>query len=326
VTFRRRAVDADAVAEPDEDTPQPGPRPGPRSPRVHGRGLPRRAVTPPADEGDRGDPGFSSTLPLADGGFVVALGRQLANLDAEGALRSRASTASPLAAPLVAVGQEVAIVSARGEVFTWDLRGSPDSVRSRGFFGGRVDGAAAAIDDRHLLAVIDGARLVSLDLTTGHADARATATTGAFAGSFALEPSTGTALVQNVSPTGTTVLAIDQNGRSTPLQLLLSRRGTAIVADAGSAWDLAPTHTELVVDPTGNVAYATVDGHVGVASATMKVELGVTPCGAAGTASPANARRPHSSAGFAGLVPAGPYALAIACESGKLSFIRGDAD
>lgn len=206
------------------------------------------------------------------------------------------------------------------------LGGATDSVRVRGLFGGSVDAAIAALDDRHLLAVVDGARLVSLDLATGDTETRATATGGVFTGAFALAPAPGLALLQEMTLSGTQVLAVDREGHATAFAVPLTTLGARGFADAGSALQAVPTHTELLADPVGRVAYATVDGHVGVASATTKVELGFLPCGPPLSASAAYVQRIRPSAGFAGLVPAGPGAFVVACETGKVSFIRGNTD
>jgi len=267
-------------------------------------------------------------LPLEDGGAVAAIGRELVSLDRDGAVRSRAVSPVPVASPLLSTAHGVAFVSESGEAYVWDLRTAADAVSGRGSFGGAFDGAVAAADDQHLVAVIDATRLVSLDLGTGETSTRTHGSLGPgiFTGAFALERSSGTTLLEQVTLLGTRVLAVDADGRETPFATSLALQGIQVSPDAGAAF-LAPSHTALLADRSGRVAYATVDGHVGVASATSKVEMGTLPCGA--PPSPASdPSRQHSrvSAGFAGLVPAGPGAFVVACESGRVSFVQGDRE
>jgi hypothetical protein len=325
LAFRAQAVEPSARTTVADERPRPSPHVRPAMPRWPlGSNPPGRH--PPTDSRDPAISTHARVLPLDDGGFVVALDHELVCLDAQGAIRSRATAPATAASPLLAAAQGVAFVSDGGAAYSWDLRPSADPVRLRGSFGGVVDGAVAALDDRHLLAVVDGARLVSLDLITGDTESRATATGGAFTGAFALTPAPGMALLQEATLSGTRVLAVDREGHATPFAIPLTTVGSHVGTDAGSPLQTVPTRTELFADPTGAVAYATVDGHVGVASATTKVELGFLPCGAPQSPSAAYVQRIRQSAGFAGLVPAGPHAFVVACESGKVSLIRGSAD
>jgi hypothetical protein len=265
-------------------------------------------------------------LPLEDGGAVAAIGRELVSLDRDGEIRSRALSPVPVASPLLATAHGITFVSDGGEAYTWDLRTSGDAVSARGSFGGAFDGAVAATDDHHLLAVIDGTRLVSLDLRTGETSTRTHggAGPGIFSGAFALLPSSGTALLEQLTLLGTRVLAVEADGRETPFATALALQGVQAAPDAGAGF-LAPSHTALLADTSGRVAYATVDGHVGVASATSKVEMGTLPCGAPPAPSSEPSRqRSRVSAGFAGLVPAGAGMFVVACESGRVSFVAGD--
>jgi hypothetical protein len=271
-------------------------------------------------------------LPLDDGGAVVAAGRELVCIDAVGGVRARATAPVSVASPLLATSRGVAFVADNGDAYVWDRRAAPDAVSARGSFGGTVEGAVAAEGAHTLVAIVDGSHLASLDLATGETITRVHAGGGAFAGvftgAFALEPLPGgTALVEEMTLLGTRVLAVDHEGHETPFATLLTPQGAQPAPDAGAAASLAPTHTALFADPRGSVAYGTVDGHVGVASPTSKVELGSLPCGSP----PSAGRDPFHqggrvSAGFAGLVPAGPGAFVIACEDGRVSFVQGSAD
>jgi hypothetical protein len=142
----------------------------------------------------------SSTLPLADGGLVVARGHELVSVDCEGTIRSRASSPALLAVPLVATDDGVAFATDDGEVFEWNLRGSIDPVSARGSFGGPVDGVVVGEDARHLLAVVRGNRLVSLDLRSGVVETRASSA-GGFTDALALGG--GVAFLQELTASGT---------------------------------------------------------------------------------------------------------------------------
>jgi hypothetical protein len=272
-------------------------------------------------------------LPMDDGGFALAFDRSLVLLDSQGTMRARALSPAPIVAPLVALDHSVAFVGENGEAFEWDLSSSPDAVRARGSFGMATPGpvgAVVATDARHLLAVVDGTRLVSLDLRTGATETRVSVPHGGLTGTFALGSGTtlgGAVFLEEVTLSGTRVLQADRDGQSIPFGTMLSSRGSLALGDAGGAMFLPPTDTKLFTDPSGRVAYATIDGHVGVASATAKVELGALPCGAPLEPTPnAITQRLRPTAGFAGLVPAGPAAFVVACLGGSVSLVEGTTE
>ncbi len=276
-------------------------------------------------------------LPLDDGGLVVAFEKDLVSLDASGVVRARAIAPAVIASPLVAMATSVAFVGESGEVYDWDLTSAAGAVRTRGSFGGTVEGGISAVDGRHLIAVVHGARVVSFDLRMGVAETRATAS-GAFSGEVALtpgpDPSSPVAFVQEVTPLGTRVLEIEADGQATPFSILLTPLSSLLAGDAGSpgappdlrAQLLAPIETQLFADPTGSLAYATVDGHVGVITKATKHELGPLPCGSpmSPAARSSAATQGRFAFGFAGLAPAGPGAFVVACEAGAVSLVRGE--
>ena len=314
VVFRSHIVDPGPVADEEPHAVRRTPF-SPGIHRMHGRhGAPLPAEKVP--------PTRSWLLGLDDGGFVAAVDRTLSALDANGITRTYATAPTPVGSPLLATRRGVAFVTDAGEVFVWDLRGAPDAVSSRGSFGGGVDGAVAAVDDRHLLGVVDGARLVALDLVSGETRTQIRVPRGSFTGAFAVDPPTGTALLEEMTLTGTRVLRIDREGHDAPFATTLSPLVAQAMPDAGALF--TPLHTALFADRTGAVAFATVDGHVGVATMTSKVELGSLPCGEPPSASAGgSATGTRVSAGFAGLVPAGPLAFVIACEGGTVALVRG---
>ena len=294
------------------------------------------------------------TLALEDGGLVVTIDRQLFLVDAEGSVRSRATVpASPASYPLGisrgAGSGSVLLVSEPGEVYEWNLTSATDAVRSRGSFGGPLEGSAVAVDARHVAAVVRGAHVVSLDLVTGLAETRGSSPTMGFTGTLALVPGAlGSLLLQEVTLTGTHVVALQPDGRATPLALSsfsvpLTTLGAASLgfADAGvwgggqaggGGWGgggtvtgpTTPTGTQLLVDASGTAAYATIDGHVGIVTPTSKHELGSLPCGAPPAASNnCGGQYVRPSLGFLGLVPAGPGAFIVGCENGMVSMVKG---
>ncbi len=274
--------------------------------------LPRvrpRVPTPPPRESMPTPP---SVLPLADGGFAVAADRALVSFDADGGVRTRMPSPVAVGSPLVALRDAAAFVS-EGQVFAWDLRGNV--TRTPASFEGSVVLSLAALDERRLVAVVDGSRVVAVDVVNGEASVRATSPGGGFTGALAV--ARGVVYVQEATVSGTRVVAIATDGALTTLQPLLTTRGTLPALDGGAS---LPVRTALLADPSGSLAYGTTDGHLGVTTPGAKVELGFLPCGVP-------APSPHggaSAAAFTALVPAGPKAFVVACEGGTVSLVRGD--
>jgi hypothetical protein len=326
VVFRSHIVDSVPPAVLVEDAPHGRVAPRPRA-TIHGHltVAPRHAVQRAPEREVR--PALeASTLPLEDGGVVVAFGHELVVLDAQGTLRRRTSSPVSVASPLLAVGDAVAFVADNGDAYTWSLRDSTEAPRAHGSFGAALDGAIAAFDDRHLVAVVEGARVVVLDLVTTTTETRLGSTRGAFTGTFAVGPEPGSVLLEEMTLTGTRVLAVDKDGQASPFATFLTSIGIQPVPDAGAA-PSTPTHTMLLADPSGAVAYGTVDGHIGVATPTSKIELGTLLCGATPTLSLNPLRQgDRFSAGFAGLVPAGPRAFVVACTDGLVALVKETTD
>ena len=138
---------------------------------------------------------------------------------------------------------------------------------------------------------------------------------------------TATAFLQEVTLGGIRVLAVDHEGHAVPFPLMLAPQGALGLPDGGGPGAVGPTQTMLLADPAGRVAYATVDGHAGVLTPTAKVELGRSPCSASLAAQTGGyGAQARLAAGFAGLVPAGPRAFVVACESGEVLLVRGEPE
>ncbi len=309
VAFRSRVADPQAPADPTRLPPQ-------LMMRASGRSRGRTAASPRPFAGMM----RPYLMPTEDGGLLVAVGRDLVTTDSSGAIKARARAFDAVVAPPVAVGGVVALVGAGGAVSSWDLTSGVDGVRSRGSFGGSVEGVAA-FDARHLVGIVKGTSVVSLDLESGTVESWA-ATSGAFTDALAVGKDVA---AQEISASGTHLLEVGREGRGLVHGVALSSQGASLLVDAGAESPFRVTGTELVVDPSGAIAYATVDGHVGVVVGDEKHELGPLPCGSpAVTAARFGAQPSRTDVGFVGLVPSGPGAFVVACESGALSLVRGE--
>ena len=123
----------------------------------------------------------TAPLALAEGGLLVAAGGALVELGADGSIRARASLEDrPLgalqpslerASGAVVEGPRGALVTAvSGNVYRFRPPAAPLKI---GSFGGVATRGAMLADARTLVAVVDGRRLVALDLLTGAAHVRA---------------------------------------------------------------------------------------------------------------------------------------------------------
>jgi outer membrane protein assembly factor BamB len=226
----------------------------------------------------------ADTVPLAlrDGGLLVAAGNAVVALDADGVIRARATidprnTAGEHAAGAVVEGPDGALVTTvSGSVYRFRPPAQP---RKIGSFGGTVGKGAVLADERTLLAVVDGRRLVALDLPTGTAHVRT--------GGLSLDgpPTVGGGLVF----VGTTIgllLGVDGAGNERA-HIVLDKAslttGTpgATPSIMGPAVAAAPTFLPadakpsppVVVDPAGRIGFVRGNGLAGVVSPSGKVEV-----------------------------------------------------
>src|SRR5262245_60898482 len=113
--------------------------------------------------GVRGRDTDTAPLALADGGLIVAAGNAIVEIDADGAIRARATLDDrpPGAPPAIERAAGAIIDSPAGALVTTDT-GSvyrfrpPAPPRKIGSFGGTTRRGALLADDRTLLAVVDG--------------------------------------------------------------------------------------------------------------------------------------------------------------------------
>jgi hypothetical protein len=235
-----------------------------------------------------GTRGRDDTTPLAtrDGGIVAAVGHSLIEVDADGAVRSRATIEERPTGGLIAGPEGTLITTESGTVFSWR---SPLAPKKLGTFSGVPRRGAAFLPSAtggFVVAVIDNRRVVALELATGTTHVRSSA---APSGSFFDGP---VAIAQ-----GGLVLAAAQSGTlygfdsagNDKLHSLLEKQAL-VVADAGppspsgpgifgiaaSAFlaqpELKPS-PPVIVDDRGRVGFVRSGGRVGVATVEGAVSI-----------------------------------------------------
>ncbi len=247
----------------------------------------------------------ADTAPLAlpDGGFLVAAGNAIVQLDADGVIRARAvlderNTAGERAVGAVVEGPDGALVTtASGSVYRFRPPAQP---RKIGSFGGTVPRGAVLADDRTLLAVVDGRRLVALDLPTGTAHVRT--------GGLALDgpPTAGGGLVFVGSQIGM-LLGVDASGNERAHVLLDKTSplpvagGVAVLGGNFLPADVKPS-PPVVVDVSGRIGFVRGNGRAGVVSPSGRVEIASE----------------HLCAAPVAVLPAGDKRMLFACHDGGL--------
>jgi len=254
----------------------------------------------------------AAPLALDDGGVVVVTGSDLVVLDAEGNARTRASLPETPAAPLIAAGDKILVITTAGTVFGYTPGREPARL---GSFGAPVDQGAALVDASTLVGVIEGNHLVELDVAHGSRSTRAIAAQGLYLGPPAVRQGANSATFATVlalTPNREFVVTLDgagQESQRAPIATLTPQ----VLADGGTAPLVAPGHVGAIIDSRGTIAFAATDGHVGVITPEGAVDIiGDTICRASGR-----------SAGIAGLTPYGPGSFLITCESGTVARVIG---
>jgi outer membrane protein assembly factor BamB len=256
--------------------------------------------------GVRGRDATQSPLALDDGGFIVAAAREIIAVDRDGGVVSRATLDDRIASPPIAHTEGVLVATERGDVF---LYRAPSAPRRIGSFGGSPRGGMVLADERTLLAVVEGRRLVAFDIKTATTDVR----------SGGLDPDTQLDAPVTVTAKGVQLattfdgllLGFDLRGDEV-LRVALEKQASLAGADAGatstffSGVELRPS-PPLVVDGAGRVAFARRGGKVGV----------VAPDGRVMVASERLCGTPIS------VSPAGPARMLVACRDGTL-FLLGE--
>ena len=254
----------------------------------------------------------AAPLGLDDGGAVFASVSELLMVDASGGIRARTTLPEPVGSPLLATGNAIVAVTERGAVFSWIAREDPQRV---GSFGAPIDGSATLTSHRTLLAIIEQAQLIELDLKSATTTVRARARTGeVFLGPLAA------AVANDGSPilawlalsAGHTMAKRLRSPSSEPetvtLEVLSNAQHPASL-DAGSLTQSIPSHVGPLIDARGTLAFATPDGRVGTLAPDGSVEtLGEPPC----------SRGPRGYPSVAGLTPMKDRSFAITGTNGEM--------
>ena len=249
--------------------------------------------------------GHISPLSLDDGGAVVATGTELDVLDARGGIRARATLPEEIDGALLAVHGRVLAIADSGVVYAWTPGRDVERI---GNFGARVVGGATLADSNTLLAVVEGARLLSLDIDKGVVAPRAVSSGFLFVGPVAMRGASALMLAKGVR--GASVLAFDRAGEME--QTPITSSPLTVLSDGGVAGPTVGGHAPLVVDKSGNVAFS-IEDDVGVVAADGAVSrVDGTVCRS-------------RSADVLGLAPikgnAGDPAFVLACDDGALALI-----
>ena len=251
----------------------------------------------------------AAPLALDDGGVVVATKTDLVVLDAEGGLRARTTLVEGAAAPLLASGDRVLAITSSGTVFGWTPGREPVRL---GSFGAATDGGAALLDASTLVAVIEGNHVVDLDVAHGTRTTRALAPQGLYLGPPAVRGNVASLLA--MTPSRAFVVNVDPAGQET-IRAPIAQLAPAPLADGGVAPLVAPAHAGPLVDPRGAIAFAALDGRVGMLRADGVVEMAPDrPCLTGVVA---------RTTGIVGITPFGRGAFVVTCERGSIVKIAG---
>ncbi len=254
----------------------------------------------------------AAPLSLEDGGVVVATSSQLVALDAAGNVRVRTALPEAPSAPLLASAGKVVAVTSEGTIYGWTP--GREAVRL-GSFGAAIDGAAALVGAKVLVAIAGGNQLVEVDLTSGVRSSRSVATQGLYLGPPSIRDVAASAPVTTFleqTQSRFFVVTFGAGGQElarAPVATLVPKA----LPDGGLAPLVAAPHTGTLVDSRGAVVFATPDGHVGR----------VGPDGSVDTLQELVCAEPSRPAGLVGLTPLEGGAFAVTCEGGVVIKITG---
>ncbi|XXX73655.1 hypothetical protein WMF30_39035 [Sorangium sp. So ce134] len=248
--------------------------------------------------GLRGRDADVAPLALDDGGLVAAAGRSLVELAADGSVRARAELPDRATGALLAGPGGTLVTTESGTVLTWR---PPSAPRRLGSLGGVPRRGAALADARTLLAVVDGRRLVALDLPTGTTGVRAGGALGVLDG----PPAVGAGGVAVVLSTAGLLVGVGPSGDEA-LRIPIDRSLAAPPADGGLSGFFGPVDAKpsppVVIDRAGRVGFVRASGRAGVVEADGNVSIAAERVCAAPVA----------------VVPAGEERMAIACRDGTV--------
>ncbi len=257
-------------------------------------------------------------LGLDDGGVAVATSTEIALLDSAGNVRMRAPLPEPIIGPLLATGgaspssRRIFAASRTGVVYAWSPGGTNGRDVARvGSFQGEVMGGVVLATDDMLMAVVNDARLMSLDVRQGLAVPLATFPGGGYLGPVAFRH--GVAYAMGGVPNHTYAVGVDSGGQ----EVLRVQVGTsnATTADGGIPVYSTAAHVPVLIDDTGTLAFAAPEGPVGV----------IDPAGVLSTLDNLCTRSLRGGRGVTSLVSGGPGAFVITCSTGNIiRIVHGD--
>ncbi len=266
--------------------------------------------------------GGVSPLALDDGGLAVASGRTLLELSADGSVRARAQLEDSAVGALIPGPEGTLVTTSSGAVYTFKPPGAP---RKIGTFGGNVRKGAVRADARTLLAVVDGRRIVALDIPSGSVHTRATA--GLLLGGFDSPVAVGGSGEAITGAFAGLILSIDSTGNE-KLRVSIDP-SSGLGPDAGApavsaspyspppypggpgspfgasgvfpTMDMRPS-PPVIVDSDGRVAFVRANGRAGILAPDGNMTLmSERVCG-----------RPVS------IQPAGAKKVVVSCEEGTV--------
>lgn len=235
-------------------------------------------------------------LPTASGTVVVGAGRSLLEVSGDGGIKARAELPETAVGALVLGPNGVLATGESGAVYEWK---TPQQPRKIGSFGGSVkrpngsvaSAGGAVLSGTKLFAVVDNKRVVAVDVRTGAASVRSSASPLGLG--FEGPPAVGKTGTLYVGTAAGFVVGLDGAGDEV---FSAAAERNVVAADAGApVAALLPPHygggygyggygyqpvpqitngPGPIVDGDGRVAFARYGGRVGVADAAGAVSIG----------------------------------------------------
>lgn len=240
-------------------------------------------------------------LPLDDGGVALAAGAEVIGLDGDGRASFRVRLPERIQGPLLATRKGLVATTQAGTVY----RIHPSFITSIGDLGGDPGEAGVSTTDGvHIFAVVDGQRLVTLDLATGSLDTRWGAPDHSLLGPVIFGKESALIL-----STATATLLVLAEAKAIPFRVAMDPH-PAQSPDAGRSdvpgVDESPPPLS---DPQGRIAFARAGGRLGLVAPDGAVRMIEEPVCAAPVA----------------LVPAGHRRLAVGCRTGSIVMLGDES-
>jgi hypothetical protein len=223
-----------------------------------------------------------SLLPLDEGGATIAAAREVVRVDSDGHLRDRIRLPERIAGPLLATRAGIVATGQTGTAYVIDA----GFAKNLGSFGGDPgEAGASTADGWTIVAVIDGQRIVALDLRTGAPRTLHSVGDQSLHGPVVFGRADELVLITFAG----TLLEIGPAGHR---RTALDPRAESLLTDSGKV-DLAALEDSPppISDAEGRVAFARVGGRIGVVSRDGSVSAVRAPCPSPAALAPAGARR-----------------------------------